>query len=89
MHAVVVDVRIVDQDAAHQMLRERVVPMVSGAPGFVTGVWLEPEDGQGHSIAVFESEEQAQAMIDQMKQNPPNPAVEIVGASLRGVAEQA
>src|SRR5581483_10767526 len=44
MHAVTVKVSIVDRERAERELHERVVPMVSQAPGFVAGYWLEPED---------------------------------------------
>jgi hypothetical protein len=66
MHAVVVDVTINDQEAAASTLRDRVVPMVSGAPGFVAGYWLGAGPGKGHSIVVFESQEAAQAVADQV-----------------------
>jgi hypothetical protein len=62
MHAVVVDVTIKDPETAQATLRDRVVPMVSGAPGFVAGYWLEAGPGKGHSVVVFESEEAAQAV---------------------------
>jgi heme-degrading monooxygenase HmoA len=64
MHAVTVKVTIVEPDRAVNELRERVVPMVSQAPGFIAGYWLEPQDGKGASLVVFESEDQAQAMVD-------------------------
>jgi hypothetical protein len=64
MHAVTVKVTIVDPERAVRELRERVVPMVSQAPGFVAGYWLEPQDGKGASLVVFESEDQAQAMVE-------------------------
>jgi hypothetical protein len=36
-----------------------ILPRVRSAPGFVAGYWLEPADGQGFSIVLFETEEQA------------------------------
>jgi hypothetical protein len=61
MHAVLMTVEIeaVEIDGAQKSLREEIIPMVSAAPGFVAGYWLEPRDGQGVSLVVFESEEQA------------------------------
>ena len=38
MHAVVVNVIVKDPEAAERALREQLVPRVSHAPGFVTGV---------------------------------------------------
>ena len=71
MHAVVVAVKINDREAATSNLRERIVPQVSQAPGFVAGYWvaLGPEKG-GRSIVVFESEETARAVADQIQSMP-------------------
>jgi hypothetical protein len=38
---------------------ERDSPEARSAAGFVAGYWLEPADGQGFSIVLFEKEEQA------------------------------
>jgi hypothetical protein len=67
MHAVTVKVSIVDRERAESELRERIVPMVSQAPGFVAGYWLEPQDGKGASVVIFESEENARAMVEGMR----------------------
>jgi hypothetical protein len=67
MHAVQVTVTLVDPEEAQRMLLERIVPMVSQAPGFIAGYWLEPQDGKGASLVLFDSEENAQAMVDGMK----------------------
>ncbi|MDQ6915618.1 MAG: hypothetical protein M3155_07390 [Actinomycetota bacterium] len=64
MHVVTVKVSIVDRERAERELRERVVPMVSQAPGFIAGYWLEPQEGKGASFVVFESEEHAKAMVE-------------------------
>ncbi len=89
MHAVVVDVTINDRETAEQGLRERVVPRVSEAPGFVSGFWLEPTDGKGHSIAVFESEEAARRMVEQVRSNAPSPAVTVDSVEVRAVIANA
>jgi hypothetical protein len=62
MHAVVIDVTIDDLSAARAEL-EQLVPQVSGAPGFVAAYWVSLPDGTGTSIAVFDSEASAQAMV--------------------------
>lgn len=67
VHAVVVNVTIHDPEAAQGALRERVVPMVSGAPGFVAGYWMSRGEGKGQSFAVFESEEAARAVAGQVQ----------------------
>jgi hypothetical protein len=66
MHAVVVNVSIKDRSAAEGELRDNVVPMVSGAPGFVAGYWVAVDEGHGCSVVVFESEEGARAVADRV-----------------------
>jgi hypothetical protein len=89
MHAVVVDVTVQDFEPALESLKERVVPMVSQSPGFVSGVWLAPSEGKGHSVAVFQSEEDAQRMVDGLRANPENPAVTIDRVEIREVVASA
>jgi hypothetical protein len=67
MHAVVVDVSISDFDQARRELDESVVPGVSQAPGFVSGVWVALEGNKGRSIVVFESEEAATTAAGQVR----------------------
>lgn len=62
MHAVVIDVTIEDRAAAQAEL-EQLVPQVSAAPGFVAAYWVALPDGTGSSIAVFDSEASAQALV--------------------------
>ena len=88
MHAVVATVQVDNYDEARKTLNERVVPMVSGQPGFVTGVWLAPEDGKGNSVAVFETLEQARNMADMVRQVAPSD-VTVEDVSVREVAAQA
>jgi hypothetical protein len=45
--------------AAAQALMNDILPAVSSAPGFVAGYWLEPADGNGFSVVLFETEDQA------------------------------
>jgi hypothetical protein len=68
MHAVVVRVSIGDAEIAERGLREKVVPGVSSAPGFVAGYWTRSDDGSnGLSMLVFESEETARAGADRFR----------------------
>ena len=60
MHAVVVNVTISDQEADETVLREQVVPRVSGAPGFVAGYWTR-KDTRGLSMSIWQSEDAANA----------------------------
>ena len=56
MHAVVVKVKINDEEAAESHLREQVVPGISQAPGFVAGYWTR-KNNTGLSMVMFESED--------------------------------
>jgi hypothetical protein len=60
MHAVIVQVEILDDAEARKGL-EDVVAMVKQAPGLVAAYWVRLDDRHGTSIAVFETEEQAHA----------------------------
>jgi hypothetical protein len=61
MHAALVRLTIDPEQApaAAEALVNDVLPRVRAAPGFVAGYWLEPADGEGFSIVLFETEEQA------------------------------
>jgi 4-diphosphocytidyl-2C-methyl-D-erythritol kinase len=67
MHAIVLKVTINDREAAATALQEQVVPRVSSAPGFVGGYWVALSGSQGTSVAVFESEDAARALADQIQ----------------------
>ena len=66
MYGLVVTVDINDFDKARKELQERL-PEMKQAPGFVGGYWLAPTDGVGMSVTVYESEDQAKAMEQQMQ----------------------
>ena len=67
MYAVVVEVSISDFEQARKELDEIVVPGVSQAPGFVSGVWVAVDRNKGRSIVVFESEDGANAAAGQVR----------------------
>ena len=72
MHAVVVSVTINDREAAETMLQGQIVPRVKEAPGLVNAYWARSADsGRGGSMIVFESEEAAQAVAEQLQSGPP------------------
>ncbi len=87
MHAIVVRVTIKDQQAGEKLLREQVVPRVSGAPGFVAGYWTS-RDNSGLSMLVFESEDAAQALAGQIA-SPDLDAVTMEGVEVREVVAHA
>src|SRR5215208_3080649 len=89
MHAVVVRVTINDAEAATQALREDVVPTVSQAPGFVAGYWTRGEgSNQGLSMAVFESEDAANAAAERVPSGVPD-AVTLDDVEVREVVASA
>ena len=73
VHAVVIEVEIQDREAAQQELTQRIVPMVSQSPGFVTGYWMAFGEDHGTSFVVFETEQQAQAAADMASENTSAP----------------
>ena len=76
MYAVVghVTIDLGRSDEAEKQLNEMVLPMFKKANGFVSGVWSHNDaDGKGVSIVVFESEEDAQAVVTQMQAMGPLP----------------
>jgi uncharacterized protein YhfF len=73
MHAVVASVTI-DQDhldEAQEALNSQVVPGVRQLPGVVAGYWLQPAPGQGYSTVVFDSEDNAKAAAETVKDRVP------------------
>jgi len=87
MHAVVARVRINDQEASDRELRERVVPGVSQAPGFVAGYWTRKDD-TGLSMVIFESEDAANAMGERLPSVVPE-TVTLESVEVREVAAHA
>lgn len=91
MHAVIVSVTINDRDTATTNLRNEIVPMVKQAPGFVAGYWtrLDTDAGtEGRGFMVFESEDAARAVVDQVQQRPA-PEVTLNSVDVGEVVEHA
>ena len=57
MYAVVATVSIDDVGVARAALAGLRLSVVPRAPGFVSAYWLEPIDGIGMSVIVFETKE--------------------------------
>lgn len=90
MHAALVRLTV-DPDhapAAAEALMNDILPRVRSAPGFVAGYWLEPVDGQGFSIVLFETEEQARETAPPVS-SWAAPGIVISGVEFRGVAATA
>ena len=66
MYAAMATVSISDYEKARQILHDDVLPTISDVPGFVSGHWLAPIDGKGMEILIFETEDEAKAMAEQM-----------------------
>ena len=61
MYAVLATVEISDAAARTKALEEQAVPAVRRAPGFVAAYWVRLDDGQGASLVIFETEQQARS----------------------------
>jgi hypothetical protein len=86
MYAVVETVSVSDLESARKILHDDVLPFVQQTPGFVSGHWLAPVEGQGMSVLLFESEAAAQAMADQMQPGRQlNDFVTLVAVEIREV----
>ena len=56
-----------------QVLRQRIVPSASRAPGFVAGYWtLDETTNTAHGLIVLESEEAARRFKERVESNRPN-----------------
>jgi hypothetical protein len=89
VHAVVVKLTIDDVDRDGQLLEEEVVPRASGAPGFVAGYWTR-SGVSGLSMVVYESEEAALAVAEQIQSmGLPDDAVTVDGVEVREVVASA
>ena len=90
MHAVVVSVSVsgdADPQGIATHLREKIVPAVSQAPGFVSGYWVRLEGGdQGRATIVFESEDAARSAKDMIQ---PAPGVTLESADIGEVIANA
>jgi hypothetical protein len=87
MHAVVIRVTIKDEENAMPELRDKVVPSVSQAPGFVAGYWTR-EGNTGLSMVVFESEDAARTASERIRNAIPD-SVELESVEVREVVAHA
>lgn len=88
MHAVVVNLTINEPDADLQALRGRVVPLISQAPGFVTGCWTR-RGSAGLSMIVFDSEHTANAAAEQLRSTMPDAVATLENMDVREVVAYA
>jgi hypothetical protein len=71
-HALVVRATIHNPDRTREVLKSRVVPLASGAPGFQAGYWTWPTGGGELNVLamiVFDSEANARTAGDRLSAN--------------------
>lgn len=83
MYAVVATVSVKDPQVARKALAGLRLNLVPRAPGFVSAYWLEPIDGIGMSIIVFETKEHANEAVAYPL--PPLPGVTPLTVEIREV----
>ena len=83
MYAIVTNVRVENPDEARLLLRDAREALVSRAPGIVCGYWLEPIDGIGTSVLIFETREYAEEAARYPV--PPMPGVTQLDLTIREV----
>jgi hypothetical protein len=83
MYAIVSTVSVEDFEQARVLLPSAREALVSRAPGIVSGYWLEPIDGIGMSVLVFETKEHAMTAAEYPV--PPMPGVTPLDLTIREV----
>ena len=83
MYAIVTNVRVENPEEARLRLPEAREALVSRAPGIVSGYWLEPIEGIGTSVLVFETKEYAEEAAKYPV--PPMPGVTLLDLTVREV----
>jgi hypothetical protein len=89
-NVVFVNVDASQADPARRGLHEQVIPRVSQTAGFVAGYWLEPLDGKGISVTLWESEQAARKAAGLIQPpSSPTTGVKVDRIETRGVIAQA
>jgi len=81
MYALAVSVTIEagKQEEAQAALQSQVIPMIKQSPGLQGGYFMQPQEGVGYSLLVFDTEENASTGAE-MAKNAPRPEFVEVGA---------
>jgi hypothetical protein len=83
MYAIVTNVTVENPEEARRLLPQAREALVSRATGIVCGYWLEPVNGIGTSVLVFESKAHA---VEAAKYSvPPMPGVTTLDLTVREV----
>lgn len=73
-------------ETARKVLETEILPRVRQMPGAVAGYWLEPVDGLGLAIVLFESKEAAEAPVPNAQPGQsPAPGVTVERVEVREV----
>ena len=89
MHAVVVQVKLVDPAGAREALTSQVVPQVSRAPGSTAAYWTWDEGrANGFSMAIFDSADNARQAAERVRGMVPE-AVSLESVDVREVVASA
>lgn len=73
-------------EAARKMLETEIIPRVRQLPDAVAGYWMEPVDGAGMSIIVFETKEAAERPVPNAQPgDSPAPGVTVESVEIREV----
>ncbi len=71
--------------AAAAAFTTQILPKVTSAEGFRTGHWLDPSDGEGLGLIIFETEQQARR-LEERAFDWSAPGVTILSVDIRRVA---
>lgn len=80
MHAVMVEVSVdaSQEQQARQIVRDVVVPTAKSLDGFAGGTWCRAlGDNTGRSVLLFDSEDNAKAAVEQIRNQGPPPGAPV------------
>jgi hypothetical protein len=83
MYAIVTKVKVENPEESRKELERARVPLLQRAPGMVHAYWLEPLDGIGMSVIIFENREAADTAFAYPV--PPLPGVDVLTKEIREV----
>jgi hypothetical protein len=89
MHAVIVSVTINNPEEALDNLKSNIVPRVSQAPGFVAGYWYGDGQTKGNATMIFDSEDNANGLVQMIRDQPGTGAATIDSAEVHEVVANA
>jgi hypothetical protein len=86
MYARIAHSRIeIDRSEAIDNLRKNVVPRVRQMPGLITAYWLEPLEGRGMAVLLYDTKEAAESSRNLGVGDHPSPGVTVERVEIREV----